>query len=178
MADSTALVKVALVGVAGYVAYEMGWLSVIGLTPGTVTAAQPAGTPAPTSSGTTPVSSTITAPPAPSKPLPSLATIQAQVLALSGAPAAGYGVDQWNYFLNQALAPYGLSAPDPSGPFSAAWANYVANQQLVAQYSPGWTVPSATWDRSHLYSFADYWAVMGPVLASQSGLSGFYGRGW
>lgn len=161
VADSGALVKVALVAAVGYVAYEMGWLSAFGLTP-PAAAATPA-TPTTTTPVTTTTTLTSNTPITKPQPLPSLATVQAQLLAAANASAAGYGVDQWGFFLNQVLAPYGLTAPDPAPLFSGG---------------------STSWDRSTLYPAAAYWAVMAPALTSQSGLSGLgaFGaltmRGW
>jgi hypothetical protein len=80
-----------------------------------------------------------------------VAGIQARVLLAAKAPAEGLGVDEWNYFVNDALGPLGKSAPDPMPLFVAA--------------SPGF-------DRSQKITAGQYWAVMGPALKSQLGLSG------
>jgi hypothetical protein len=53
--------------------------------------------------------------------------------------------------LNQILAPLGMTAPDPLPLFTAA--------------APGF-------DRSQLVTSGQYWAVMGPALKSQLGLTG------
>jgi len=77
--------------------------------------------------------------------------IQAATLLAAGAPAAGLSVDQWGYALNNVLAPLGKSAPDPMPLFTSA--------------APGF-------DRGQLVTAGQYWAVMGPALKSQLGLSG------
>jgi hypothetical protein len=83
--------------------------------------------------------------------------IQAATLLAAGAPAAGLSVDQWGYALNNVLAPLGKAAPDPMPLFTAA--------------APGFS-------RGQLVTAGQYWAVMGPALKSQLGLSGLgmYGR--
>jgi len=87
-----------------------------------------------------------------------VAGIQARVLAAARAPAEGLGVDEWGYVLNNELSPLGKSAPDPLPLFQAA--------------APGF-------DRSQKVTAGQYWAVMGPALKSQLGLSGLglYGFG-
>ena len=178
MADSSGMVKVLLVAGAGYVAYEMGWLSMFGLTPST--AATTSTTPSTT---TTAPATTIPAtvlPPAPKAP--SLATVYAQLLAAASAPAAGLSADQWGYYLNQILAPYNLAAPDPAPLFSAFTA---ATAKSLANI-PGVPDPSATWDRGTLYTAPVYWQVMSPALTSQYGMTGLghlgrlavYGSTW
>jgi uncharacterized protein (DUF1501 family) len=77
--------------------------------------------------------------------------IQAATLLAAGAPAAGLSVDQWGYALNNVLAPLGKAAPDPMPLFTAA--------------APGFS-------RGQLVTAGQYWAVMGPALKSQLGLSG------
>jgi hypothetical protein len=77
--------------------------------------------------------------------------IQAGTLLAAGAPAEGLGVDAWGWYVNQQLAPLGKTAPDPAPLFAAAL--------------PGFT-------RSQLVTAPEYWAVMGPALKSQLGLSG------
>ena len=81
----------------------------------------------------------------------SVEAIQAGTLLAAGAPAEGLGVDAWGWYVNQQLAPLGKSAPDPAPLFAAAL--------------PGFT-------RSQLVTAPEYWAVMGPALKSQLGLSG------
>jgi hypothetical protein len=70
-------------------------------------------------------------------------------------------MDDWGYFLNQALAPIGLTAPDPYPLFNAA-------------------VPGIS--RSQLLNAGQYWVIMGQALKSQLGLSGLglygLGRAW
>lgn len=87
-----------------------------------------------------------------------VAGIQARVIAAAKAPAEGLGVDTWDFFVNQQLAPLGKVAPDPMPIFQAA--------------SPGF-------DRAQPVTASQYWAVMGPALKSQLGLSGLglYGFG-
>ncbi len=80
-----------------------------------------------------------------------VAGIQARVIAAAKAPADGLPVDGWGWYVNQELAPLGKSAPDPMPLFQAA--------------SPGF-------DRSQLVTAGQYWAVMGPALKTQTGLSG------
>jgi len=77
--------------------------------------------------------------------------IQAATLLAAGAPAAGLSVDEWGYHLNNALAPLGKAAPDPMPLFTAA--------------APGFS-------RGQVVTAGQYWAVMGPALKSQLGLSG------
>ena len=77
--------------------------------------------------------------------------IEAATLLAAGAPAAGLSVDQWGYALNNVLAPLGKAAPDPMPLFTAA--------------APGFS-------RGQLVTAGQYWAVMGPALKSQLGLSG------
>jgi hypothetical protein len=145
MADSSNIVKFVLVGAAAYLAYELGWLSSLGLAPTAAVAAT-------TTSTTTPATSAAIA-------KPKLSDIQAAAIILAKAPAAGLGVDDWGYYVNQALAPYGLSAPDPMPLFTAA---------------------NSAFSRSDLVTSADYWAVMGPALKAQTGLAGLgmYRGGW
>lgn len=63
-------------------------------------------------------------------------------------------IDQWGYFLNQVLNPLGFTAPDPMPIFA-----------------------SVITDRSSMLNATDYWAVMGPAVKQQTGLSGlgFFG---
>ena len=178
MADSSGMVKVLLVAGAGYVAYEMGWLSMFGLTPAASASTSAASsTTVPTTTAPAPVTVLAAAPKA-----PSLATVYAQLLAAASAPAAGLTADQWGYYLNQILAPYNLSAPDPTPlftAFTAATANALTNV-------PGVPAPSATWDRGTLYTAPVYWQVMAPALTTQYGMTGLghlgrlamYGRTW
>ncbi len=88
-----------------------------------------------------------------------VAGIQARVIAAAKAPAEGLGVDDWGFFVNQELAKIGKSAPDPAPLFQAA--------------SPGF-------ERSQPVNAAQYFAVMGPALKTQTGLSGLglFGFGW
>jgi hypothetical protein len=166
MADNT-MIKVVFAGAAGYLAYRMGWLSSLGLTPAPASAAT--GT-----TGTTAAGSGATAPTTTASGKPSLATIQAQLLAAAKAPAAGLSVDDWGFFLNQVLAPFGMTAPDPAPIFSAAWANIYATLSAISK-AAGTTLPdgwSSTWNRATLYNAADYWAAMAPALTAQRGLTG------
>jgi len=80
-----------------------------------------------------------------------VAGVQARVLLAAAPPAEGLAVDSWGYALNAALAPLGKSAPDPMPIFSAAVPGFSRGQLLTA---------------------GQYWAVMGPALKSQLGLSG------
>jgi hypothetical protein len=80
-----------------------------------------------------------------------VAGIQARVLLAAKAPADGLPVDEWGFFLNESLAPLGKSAPDPMPLFVAAVPGFDRGQKLTA---------------------GQYWAVMGPALKSQLGLSG------
>lgn len=80
-----------------------------------------------------------------------VSAIQARVILAAAAPPEGIPIDGWGYYLNDALAPLGKSAPDPMPLFSAA--------------SPGF-------DRSQKVTAAQYWPVMGAALRSQLGLSG------
>lgn len=141
MADNT-IVKVALIGGGAYLAYQMGWLSSLGLSP------------TPAVASVAPPPATGTAPTAPvTAPVPSsLDTTYAHMIASANAPAAGFNVDNWGYFLNQVLATTGKTAPDPAPIFTAA--------------------AGPSWDRSTLYTGPAYWAIMAPALKTQLGLSG------
>ena len=83
----------------------------------------------------------------------SLSAIQAATILAANAPAAGLAVDDWGWYLNNVLATIGNGkpAPDPMPIFTAAIPGFV---------------------RSQLLTSAQYWAVMGPALTSQLGLSG------
>lgn len=131
--SNSGLIKVALIGGAAYFAYRQGWLSFLGLGSPAVTTAAPA----------PPVS---TAPPVVGAN--SLDGIHAQLVAMVKAPAA---VDEWDYALNQIMAPLGKTAPDPMPIFSAA--------------VPGFS-------RGQLLTDAQYWGIMAPALKAQLGLSG------
>jgi hypothetical protein len=146
MADNSGLIKVAAVGVAAYVAYTQGWLSFLGI-------AAPAATAAATTAATSTPAVPVTVAPSPNaiSGANSAAGIQAHTIALANAPAAGLGVDQWGYYLNQVLAPLNMVAPDPLPLFTAA--------------APGF-------DRSQVLTAGQYWAVMTPALKSQLGLTG------
>jgi hypothetical protein len=80
-----------------------------------------------------------------------VAGVQARTIALANAPSAGLPVDQWGFYLNQVLSPLGKSAPDPLPLFQAAASGF---------------------DRSQPVTSGQYWAVMGPALQSQLGLTG------
>ena len=139
MADNT---KLLLVGGA---AAAVWWFYL--RTPAPVASAPGA---APPSDGGTPAPPPPPAPAAPAPPptpgVPTIAAIEAQVLANANAPAAGLGYDQWGWYLNNALAPLGKAAPDPVPIFGA--------------------------DRSQVFTAAQYWGKMEPALRSQLGLSG------
>lgn len=143
MADNSGMIKVAAIGVAGYLAYTQGWLSFLGI--GAPAAAVPV-TP------TTPTAPVVL-PPDPNAiaGANTVAGVQARTIVVAKAPAAGLGVDQWGYYMDQVLAPLGMVAPDPLPLFTAA--------------VPGF-------DRSQLLTSGQYWAVMGPALKSQLGLTG------
>jgi hypothetical protein len=85
-----------------------------------------------------------------------LAGIYGRLVTNAKAPAAGLTVDQWGYSLNPEVSG---AAPDPLPIFVAA--------------IPGF-------DRSQLVTAPQYWAVMGPALKTQLGLSGlgFFGGGY
>lgn len=86
-----------------------------------------------------------------------VAGIQARTIAAAKAPSEGLGIDDWSYNLALALAPLNKVPPDPMPLFQAA--------------SPGF-------DRSQKVTAGQYWAVMGPALKSQLGLSGLGLYGW
>jgi hypothetical protein len=93
-----------------------------------------------------------------------LAGVYAKMVAASGLGAdARLGADGWGFYLNQVLNPLGYTAPDPWGVFGPL----LMGQDRSAQFKP-----------------AEYWAVMGPAVKTQTGLSGlgFFGgsglRGW
>ena len=88
-----------------------------------------------------------------------LAGVYAKMVAASGLGAdARLGADGWGYYLNQVLAPLGYTAPDPLSVFGV---------MLMGA------------DRSAQFTAAEYWAVMGPAIKKQTGLSGlgFFGGG-
>ncbi len=87
-----------------------------------------------------------------------VAAIQARTIAAAKAPAVGLTIDGWSWYVNNELQPLGKAAPDPMPLFSAA--------------IPGF-------DRSQNVTASQYWAVMGPALKAQTGLSGLglYGFG-
>jgi hypothetical protein len=154
MADNSGMIKLGIAAAVGYYAYTQGWLASLGI-----------GTPA--AAAVTPVAAAVTAAAvAPAKP--KLADIQAAVILAANAPAAGLSVDQWGWYLNNALAPYGMTAPDPVP---------ILNAYLTAAMAPwstagGIPVTAQTFDRSDLIPTAKYWAAMGPALKSQLGLAG------
>ena len=167
MADSNALVKVALVGGAGYVAYQMGWLAFLGLTPapaGAVTTATPASSsasspaatpPATTTTATPPATTTTAAPPAANpftvSGLTTLDKIFAALKAKTGTNAL-MTVDDFNWYLMQILP--GFTAPDPVSVFG--------NTPFI----PGWT-------RDMKINVGQYWLPMDVWLAQNQGLSGY-----
>ena len=125
MADNS-IIKLGAVAVAAYVAYTQGWLSFLGIAAPTATTATTT-----TAAATTPV-------PAPA-PDPNAITgantvagVQARTIAAAHAPAAGLGVDQWGFYLNQILAPLGMSAPDPLPLFTAAAPGFDRSQLVTS----------------------------------------------
>jgi hypothetical protein len=89
------------------------------------------------------------------------------MVSAANAPSQGLGVDAWGYYLNQQLAPLGLSAPDPQPLF----ASMVAAANQVTALNGGTPLPA--FDRStFLVTGPAYWNVMAPALRSQLGLSG------
>ncbi len=78
-----------------------------------------------------------------------LASIQA-ALASSGGANSMLSADQWCFYFNQ-LHPNGLQCPDP-----------------VATFGQG----NPNWDRTQAMSLTQWWAVMGPWLTANAGLSG------
>jgi hypothetical protein len=121
-----------------------------------------AATPAAAAASTTGGTST---PPAGPK-MPSVSDIQAAVILAANAPMEGLSVDSWGWYLNNALAPYGVSAPDPMPLFTARAAAANAALAAVPGYSP------VTFNRSELVTAPAYWVVMEPALKAQLGLSG------
>jgi len=157
MADSSGLMKVVLIGGAAYVAYEMGWLSFLGLTP-TATAATPAttSTTVATTTTSTPATGSAAAPVTGAGSLDGIYTAIVAAANAANVSAAGLNVDGWGYYLNNQLASQGLTAPDPMPIFTAAISGFARSQLMTA---------------------AQYWGIMAPALKSQLGLSGlgFYG---
>jgi hypothetical protein len=151
MADNSGWIKVAAVGVAAYVAYTQGWLSFLGIGAPAATSTPATSTPATTTPATTTAVATTAPSPNAISGANSAAGIQAHTIALANAPAAGLGVDQWGYYLNQVLNPLNMVAPDPMPLFTAA--------------APGF-------DRSQVLTSGQYWAVMLPALKSQLGFTG------
>jgi len=161
MADNSGIIKIGAVAVAAYVAYTQGWLSFLGI--GTAVAAT-AATPA----AATPAATTPAATPNPKANV--LDGVYTAMVKAANAPSAGLGVDQWGYYLNNQLAPLGLTAPDPV-PIFTAMVN-AANAALNnVPGQPGMMMPA--FDRStYLVTAPAYWNVMAPQLRSQLGLSG------
>jgi len=157
VADNT-MIKVGAVAVAAYVAYTQGWLSFLGI--GTAAATTPAATTATTPAATT-AATTTPATPVVNPKANVLDGIYARMVAAANAPSQGLGVDAWGYYLNQQLAPLGLTAPDPQPLFQSLidGLNKLNNTNLV-------------WDRSALVTAATYWTQMSQALKSQLGLSG------
>jgi hypothetical protein len=162
VADNSGIVKLALIGGAGYIAYTQGWLSFLGLSPGgsTVTASAPATSastvpaPIPPSSPAASPSPPASTPPVPPTPVTnSLDTLYQNMVAAANAAGqpSQLGVDGWDYYLNSVL-PAGQVAPDPAPLFTAAF--------------------GGLWTRSTPMVASNYWAVVSPVLKSQFGLSG------
>ncbi len=110
---------------------------------------RPQSTPVPVAAGGAPV--VVTPDPNAVVGANTLAGIQARVLATAKAPAEGYGIDAWSWFVNNELSPLGKSVPDPMPIFAAA--------------VPGF-------DRGQPISGAQYFAVMTPALKAATGLSG------
>ena len=102
MAGSNKLVTLGLVAGGGYLAYQMGWLAPLGLSPAAV-AAPAAKTPA---SGS-----------APATAANKLDSTFALMVSKANAPSAGLTVDEWNWFLMQSLPNF--TAPDPMPLFQA-----------------------------------------------------------
>lgn len=116
--------KVILIGGAAYVAYEMGWLSFLGLTPTAAVAA-----PVTTALSTTQVPATGSTL-APVTGSNSLAGIYAKIVAAAGT--GQMNVDQWNTYLATAG---NLTPPDPMPIFTAAISGFDRSQPLtLAQY--------------------------------------------
>ena len=102
---------------------------------------------------TTPATNAVITPVVPVAVANTLSEVQAATILQANAPAAGLAVDDWGWYLNNVLATIGNGkpAPDPMPIFTAAIPGFVRSQLLTA---------------------AQYWAVMGPALTSQLGLSG------
>jgi hypothetical protein len=149
------MVKIALFGGAAYLAYRFGLLSFLGLTPdaGTTTAATPGtsttGTTTTTTAATPPAAS---APPSPFGQYNTLDKVYTQFVSQID-PSSLHNVDEWNFFLMQAIP--GFTAPDPMSIFP----------QRLAAMSPPWT-------RDMQIPLITYWAVIAPWLKQQQGLTG------
>ena len=150
MADSSGLIKVVLIGGAAYVAYEMGWLSFLGLTP-TATAAAPATSSTSSTTAAPAITGSTVAPVTGAGSLDGIYTAIVAAAKAANAPAAGLNVDGWGYYLNNQLALQGLTAPDPMPIFSSAISGFARSQLMTA---------------------AQYWGIMAPALKSQLGLNG------
>lgn len=108
---------------------------------------------------------------------PSIADIQAAVILSAKAPSEGLTVDEWGWYLNNALAPLGKAAPDPMPLFSQLVD--AANQAMAASSRVN-NVPFTpqAFTRSTRVTAATYWPVMTQALKSQLGLSGLGMYGW
>lgn len=167
MADNSGMIKVAAIGVAAYVAYTQGWLSFLGIgtaQPLPTTAADTTSNDAALAAAVAKTAADTATATEVAKPNPKanvLDGIYARLVTAANAPTAGLTVDQWGYFLNQQLAPLGLSAPDPQPIFGGLvdQLNKLNNTNLV-------------FDRSSLVTASTYWTQMAPQLKSQLGLSG------
>ena len=120
---------------------------------------------------TTPATTAAITPVVPVAVANTLSEVQAATILQANAPAAGLAVDDWGWYLNNSLAPYGMTAPDPMPIFSGIYDATNAAMQ-AASLANGITYTPQTFSRSDLVTASTYWAFMGPALQSQLGLSG------
>lgn len=129
MADSNVILKVALFGAAGWVAYR--YLLAPAVAASSVAAGVASPAPAAAAAGGRTLDS----------------VYQAMLIKANGATAGS--IDDWDSWMMQGTP--SIVAPDPMPLFQAA--------------TPGF-------DRATQISAAQYWAVMGPAIKTQYGLTG------
>jgi hypothetical protein len=181
--DTGSLIKWGLLALVGWYVYENYFATPAAAAPSTPGTPIPplitppsSTTPPPVTPTVTPLPPVVNVSPLPVPPAPPQAGIhtldalyQAMVSLAGGTSQSG--VDGWGYYLNQALAANNMgAAPDPIPIFAAS----------ISGFNRGTPADN--------FTAAQYWAIMGPALKTQFGLSGLgmfaglgalygYGRG-